>query len=391
METPANPFVYDRPVVPEDLVDREPELQLLLNLAESGQSARLSAPRRFGKTTLVRKAIAEVEKQGLVGVYVDLDRVVSIDAVSERIERAYRSQLQGAVKRTAANVIRTLRPRVAVGAPGVKGEVAPALEADSRRILERMLDLPIDLYAKTGRRTLVVLDEFQDVLRVGRELEGILRSHIQHQTTEASYVFAGSHPGLMLTLFSDREKPFFGQARPVELEPLEDGDLGEYIAKRFEETGRDPGDALDPLLELVRGHPQRAMLVAHHLWEATPPGQTAGLEEWAGVLEAVDRELSEAFERTWDRLNASESRVLAALSLSDETLFAERTLAHFGLTKSSAEKGRDKLLAFGDLRRAPNGAAILVDPLFERWVQQTQVGMRTGFLVGISRIGIDPL
>ena len=170
METPANPFVYDRPVVPQDLVDREPELQLILNLAESGQSARLSAPRRFGKTTLVRKAIVEVEKQGLVGVYVDLDRVVSIDAVSERIERAYRSQLQGPVKRTAANVIRTLRPRVSVGGPGAKAELAPALEADSRRILERILDMPVDIYAKTGRRTLVVLDEFQDVLRVGREL-----------------------------------------------------------------------------------------------------------------------------------------------------------------------------------------------------------------------------
>ena len=391
METPANPFVYDRPVVPQDLVDREPELQLILNLAESGQSARLSAPRRFGKTTLVRKAIVEVEKQGLVGVYVDLDRVVSIDAVSERIERAYRSQLQGPVKRTAANVIRTLRPRVSVGGPGAKAELAPALEADSRRILERILDMPFDIYAKTGRRTLVVLDEFQDVLRVGRELEGILRSHIQHQTSEASYIFAGSHPGMMLTLFSDREKPFFGQARPVELEPLEDSDLWEYIAKRFEETGRDPGDALDPLLELVRGHPQRAMLVAHHLWEATPRGRTAGLEETARVLEAVDRELGEWFERTWDRLNASEARVLAALSLSDETLFAERTLAHFGLTKSSAEKGRDKLLAFGDLRRDPSGTVMVVDPLFERWVQQTQKGMRTGFLLGISRLGIDPL
>ena len=48
-----NPFTYDRPLPPAELVDRAPELERLIELARPGQSSRLGAPRRFGKTTLL--------------------------------------------------------------------------------------------------------------------------------------------------------------------------------------------------------------------------------------------------------------------------------------------------------------------------------------------------
>src|SRR6266542_4347635 len=138
---PPNPFVYDRPLPPDELIDRE--RALMLGLADAGQTVRLSGPRRYGKTTLLRKLLAEAEKRALGTVYVDLDRVVSLEGASERIEAAYRRQLQGQIRRTAANVIQTLRPRLGAGAGGVRGEIAPAIEHDARKVLERMLDLPI--------------------------------------------------------------------------------------------------------------------------------------------------------------------------------------------------------------------------------------------------------
>ena len=369
---PPNPFVYDRPLPPDEIIDREQEIELLLSLADAGQTARLSGPRRYGKTTLLRKLLAEADKRGMATVYVDFDRVVSLESASERIELAYRRQLQGPISRTAANVIRTLRPRVAASAGGVRGEIAPAIENDARRVLERMLDLPVDIYRKHGQRTLVAFDEFQDVLRIGSEAEGLIRSHIQHQAVEAAYVFAGSHPGLMLALFSDRERPLFGQARPIQLGPLDDAALGDYIESRFEQTGRSAGEALDSLLGLVRGHPQRAMLIAHHLWEATPAGEAADLDTYATALDAVDRELREAFERTWERLRTNEARALAALAASDESLFHQRTLGHFGLSKSGAEQGRDKLIEYGEVQRLDDGRLVIVDPLLERWVREAQ-------------------
>jgi hypothetical protein len=42
----------------------------------------------------------------------------------------------------------------------------------------------------------VIFDEFQDLLAVGEGLDGLVRSHIQHQGDAASYIFAGSQTSL---------------------------------------------------------------------------------------------------------------------------------------------------------------------------------------------------
>ena len=114
------------------------------------------------------------------------------------------------------------------------------------------------------------------------------------------------------------------------------------------------------------------MLVSHHLWEATPRGEMADLDTFAIALDGVDRELREAFERTWERLRTNEARVLAALAASDESLFSQRTLGRFGLSKSGAEQGRDKLIEYGEVQRLDDGALVIVDPLLERWARETQ-------------------
>ena len=147
--------------------------------------------------------------------------------------------------------------------------------ADADRLLFELLELPVALHKRAGKRTLVIFDEFQDLLSAGPKVDGLLRSRIQHHRDEASYVFAGSHPGLMAELFGDRTRPLFGQARPVRLGPLPDAGLEDYIARGFSATGREVGMAVDPLLVTARGHPQRAMLLAHHLWNATAAQSTA--------------------------------------------------------------------------------------------------------------------
>lgn len=118
-------------------------------------------------------------------------------------------------------------------------------------------------------------------------LDGVVRSHIQHHGVAAAYVFAGSEPGMMEVLFGARERPLFGQAHPIQLGPLPNRDLAEYIDARFARTGRDPGEALDALLALAEGHPQRAMLLAHYLWRRTEPGTPASISTWAEAPDAA--------------------------------------------------------------------------------------------------------
>jgi len=358
----TNPFVYSRPVSPEELVDRDAEANQVVDLADGGHATRLSAPRRYGKTSLLNRVKRDAEAAGMACVYVDFSRAVSLGDVAVTIEHAYRRSLQGPIRRAAVAVIRTLQPRARVTPGGVGLEVEPRLDPEATRRLGELLDLPVGLHERTGRRTLVIFDEFQELLAAGDQLDSLFRSRIQHHGDAASYIYAGSHPGLMRELFADRERPLYGQARSLHLDPLSDPDLADHIADRFQRSGRDAGTALEPLLDFVQGHPQRAMMFAHHLWANTSPAHPASAETFGAAVEDVRDEAGDALQGTWESLRAPDRSVVAAIASSEHALLGARTLRTFGLAKSTAREARARLVDTGVLHRVGE-SYVVADPL----------------------------
>src|SRR5918994_546533 len=90
----------------------------------------------------------------------------------------------------------------------------------AQSVLHRLLDLPKTLHDRDGVPTLVVFDEFQDLLVARQAIDGVMRSRIQYHGDAATYVYAGSEPSMMRELFDKRERPLFGQADPLSLGPL---------------------------------------------------------------------------------------------------------------------------------------------------------------------------
>jgi len=144
----------------------------------------------------------------------------------------------------------------------------------------------------------------------------------------------------MEELFGRKERPLFGQAQPLYLDPLADPDLADYIGARFDQTGRDVGEPLERLLDFVNGHPQRAMMLAHHLWRLTPPQTTARIEAFDEALDGVRAEARDAVEAVWDGLVPVERRGISALARSEHSLLSDRALKRFQLAKSSAREAR---------------------------------------------------
>lgn len=366
MSEELNPFVFNRPLDPDALIDRDSEAEHLLRLAEGGHATRLSAPRRFGKTSLLRRVGREAERAGFNYLEVDFYGVLSQRDVVARMQGAY-GRLRSAPRRAADAAIRAIRPGLSVGVGPVRVDSRPRTQEADPSILGGLLDLPLELFERTGARTLVAFDEFQALLSVDPQIDGLFRSHIQRHGDAASYIYAGSHPGLMEQLFGTYERPFFGQARVLRLEPLADTDLVEYIGRRFEATRREVAPTLEALLDLAKGHPQRAMLLAHYLWEHTPRDGEATPERWQLALEAVFAEQGEALQATWDALEGKEQAVLAALATGMDPLFSERTLERFNLSKGGAQHARTALARSGHLHKMSDRWQ-LVDPLLAEWL-----------------------
>jgi uncharacterized protein len=369
----VNPFVYSRPLAPPDMLDREAEVRQLLSLAAGGHYVRLYAPRRFGKTSLLRKALGEAEQGGeMVPVLVDLYGVLSFADVTIRIERAY-SQLRGTIRKTIESILRTSGLGLSLGAPGISVKLQLEPRTDPLPALHALLDLPERVADRSGSRVLVALDEFQDIAKV-QDFDKLLRSHIQHQGESASYIFCGSEPGMMRELFDVKGRPLYGQAEPLRLGRLPDDEIATYIGERFARTKRSPERVLDALLATARGHPQRAMLLAHRLWDEVAPGKAADEDDWQTALARTRNQVVAEFDALWRGLEANEQRALRAIAFFPEAPYGARALGAVDLKKSGAHYAVRSLLAKGELEEE-DGRTVFVDPLFELWLRDVQSGI----------------
>jgi hypothetical protein len=364
----VNPFVYTEPVPPDELIDRDAESGLLVTTAVEGNNSRLVAPRRYGKTSLLRRAAVELPKDW-VSVYVDFFGVLTIDDIAERIERAYSTQLSGRLATWFTGLRRQLRPSVRLGGGPVPAGVEVHLQPVAAPLIDR-LALPQRLHERHGRRVFVIFDEFQDVLSADDRIDAVIRSEIQHHGEAASYAFAGSQVGMMSALFGDRRRAFYGQARPVDLNPLDDVDLAEFISERFDRTGKAVGSALEPLLALVHGHPQRSMLAAHAVWEATPEAGKATEETWSAAYERILADTRDELRAIWTGLPTGQRRVLATLANGDRPYASSRP--NGGSRGGGTSAALKALVDRGEVAGGRDHR--IVDPLLSEWIREGTPG-----------------
>jgi hypothetical protein len=381
-------FPFESPVASDALIDRHAELHQLHLAAADGAHVRLAGPRRYGKTSLLLAHAARLAATGWHTVHVDFYGVTSLAEVCARIATAYgrvpdhhiRSHLESLGARlglslTTSGVGMSLSPRQSD--PSQDSVLTAAGE---------LLDLPLRLFGRDRRPTLVVFDEFQDLLSAGPTLDGLLRSHVQYHQDAATYIYAGSQPSLMRRLFTDRERPLYGQAEPLELGPLPIGEVLVELADRFASLDEDPGEALAPLVTSAGGHPQRTMLLAHLLHRelgmrasgaTTLPdgGHVEGLALADQIFALALAQTTEAHQAIWDSLSAGKKAVLASLADGVRPTGSRATersgLARATLQSALRELGREgqhvSRIVVAD-PEAPAGDWRFIDPLFARWV-----------------------
>jgi len=369
----VNPFVYSRPLAPEDIIDRDEETRELLRNAVGGHFVRLFAPRKYGKTSLLKRALRDGEQQeGLIPVLVDLYRVSSIADVTIRFERAYAKQLQGALRSKVESFLQTTGLGLSLGAFGISAKLQLDPRVDPLPALHALLDLPLRLEEGGGYRAFIALDEFQDVGKVP-DLDGLIRSHIQYQGEVASYVFAGSEPALMKQLFEDKARPLYGSAVPMRLQRLRNEDIAAYVSERFRAGMRDVGEALNPLVETAGGHPQRAMLLAHRLWAELGKGETATLEHWRAAHAAALDELDAEFDAQWRGFDTSAQKTMRAIIAGEGSPYRADVRRRLELTKDMVRKAIPRLRATAEIELV-DGKHAVVDPLFVEWVELLNQG-----------------
>jgi hypothetical protein len=119
------------------------------------------------------------------------------------------------------------------------------------------------------------------------------------------------------------------------------------------------------------------MMLAHYLWQRTPPGATADEGTWLSALDQAADDVAPLMRAIWHALTTNERRVARAVGVAAGPLHSEETAAAVGIRRSSIGRALESLLANADVIQEA-GKPRLTDPMFEWWLRGRWLTPATG-------------
>lgn len=356
----VSPFPYQGPLEPEQVRGRA---ELIADLTERVSEHRVTAllgPRRYGKTSVLRRVAADVIASGVAIVWVDFYEVVSMADVAARLDEAL-ARVPGRFARLASKLAASAQINLGV----VRFELRST--GDNRPDPTLVASGLLDVLTKSAEEhpTIVIFDEFSGIARVDGAA-GLLRTKLQHHYQRLGIVFAGSEPSMMRMLFAEQAQPFYSQADLLEIGPLSIAEVVDLVGDGFEQTDRDPGPLPNLIAGFAGGHPQRTMQVADAAWRLVAPGGRASEATWSDALDIVRSATADGNERLYSSLQPGEKAVLRALA-SGGSIFGAAAVV-LDLATGTAQHARRTLTDRGHLI-STDGSYGLVDPIFADWIR----------------------
>ena len=112
---PKNPFRYGALAFDEAFTDRERELRELKSDIRNGQDVVVFAPRRYGKSSLVLRALQDLRRQGVLSAQVDLMTAPTKEKLAEKLAKAIHEGIASPLYRARERALGVFA-RVALGA-----------------------------------------------------------------------------------------------------------------------------------------------------------------------------------------------------------------------------------------------------------------------------------
>ena len=354
----ASPFPFHGPLDPEQVVGREAVVGELVEQITMRRPTALIAPRRFGKTSVLRRVAHELGDAATV-IAIDLYEIRSWADLATRIDSGL-DAVPGDSRSALSSIAATFELNLGVVKAAITGKrrLDPGLTVDS------LLDVIVTHARRTP--TAVVFDEFSSIARVDGAA-GLLRTKFQHHYRDLGLVFAGSEPSTMKMLFSDVEQPFFAQADIIELPGLDAAAVHAVVDDGVD--GAAPPCLADRISAFTGGHPQRTMQLADAAWrmvhrssEAVQPGDV-----WWMALGSVRSSSSTGFETRFANTPPAHQAVLRLIA-AGEALHG-RAAESLALSSSSADAAKRALVDHGQIVTEGSNVQV-VDPLYADWLRQ---------------------
>lgn len=368
------PFLFGVATSGENFTDRKAETARLLSNFQHGINTVLISPRRWGKTSLVRKVAGLAQSEKL--------KIVYIDIFSCRSERDFYDAFASAVlKQTSTKFdewieniklfLTRVSPKISFG-PDPMTDFSITLEQNPKNDdVDEILNLPEKIAQKKGVNIVVCIDEFQQIaeFKDSKTFQKKLRTFWQLQKT-VSYCLFGSKKHLMNELFEKKILPFYKFGDAVYLPKISTTDWIEYICSRFRATGKKISEELaEKICQAVDNHSSYVQQLAWLVWVQTR--ESATQQNFEDAYNDIINQNTPLFEKQTENLTTFQLNFLRAIVDGIHTEFTtQEVIQKYNLGSSANVTIVKRALLKKELIEIEKKQIVILDPIMIEWLKR---------------------
>lgn len=368
---PNNPFLISGYHSPEFFCDRERETATILEALHNERNVTLIAPRRMGKTGLIRHAFYHLKEQepDIVTLYMDIYSTQSLGDFVRLFANTVLGKLDSVPQKALSRIaqfIRSCRPVFTIdeltGVPKVTIEVTPTEEKSTLKEI-------FDYLGSSEKRCYIAIDEFQQITEyTDKGVEALLRSYIQF-LPNVNFIFAGSKQHVMQEMFTSSKKPFYQSTQLLTIDIIDRKEYARFAIDHFTKNGTQlPQEVFDVIYDKFEGHTWYVQNLLNRLYGYN---RDVDMELVAYATEQIISELSYSYADLLKAYPAGNVRLLKAIAREGcvkEVLAGHFISKHKLRAASSVSASLKKLLDNELVYQTVNGY-IIYDRFMGEWLR----------------------
>ena len=229
-----NPFLTAGYEGPETFCDREQETAELISAVENGRNVTLMAPRRYGKTGLIKNMMDRLSED-YEKIYIDIYSTECLADFVNLFAETCVSSLETTHEKVIGSLGRffsSMRPTIT---PQSDGSIKWSFDM-AEPMVKESLSQTFDFLRSRTRPVVIAIDEFQQMRNYPEKGgEALLRSYIQF-LPNVRFIFAGSRLHMMSEMFVQPRGAFYNSTDILSLDVIAKDTYMEFAAGFFKDA-----------------------------------------------------------------------------------------------------------------------------------------------------------
>lgn len=379
MKTRISPFAFGHIVNLQAFTNREEDLEKLKKNLLSGINTIIISPRRWGKSSLVEKATAQISTENSEFMVVKMD-LFSVNSEEEFLEN-FSKEIIKTSSTKLEEWIENSKKLFQYLVPRFKFKIQPDSDfslsfdwKEAEKHKDEILNLPETLAIIKNKKVLVCIDEFQNLAQFQNfeNIEKNMRSVWQKQKNVV-YCLYGSKRHMMQDIFANTSKPFYKFGDLFWLQKIKTEKWISFIKEGFHKTKRSiDDDFAKKIPELMKNHSWYVQQFSFYIWSETNKEVTQNI--FQNALQRLVEGNEPLFKNIAESLSVGQINLLKAILSGATQISAKKTLEEYHLgTSANVNKNKQALINKDILDQTENGFELL-DPVFELWFRKIYLG-----------------